>query len=138
LDECFPGWEKRINITTLDLSDPDSCICGQVFAKKVTEKSRNNDIFSGFQYASKTLFSEANSWITSIVGIRSEGSGKPLSDHEKCTRVERVATALGFNSGWLDGVGTGALSDEEIVEFEYLQEAWTDLLAKRAAAKATA
>jgi hypothetical protein len=31
LDENHPGWHEKIDIKKLDLSNPDSCICGQVF-----------------------------------------------------------------------------------------------------------
>lgn len=34
LDENFPGWEKRIDTTTLDLANGETCICGQVFKKR--------------------------------------------------------------------------------------------------------
>ena len=32
LDENFPGWVDRIDLETLNLSNGESCICGQVFA----------------------------------------------------------------------------------------------------------
>ncbi len=30
LDEKIPGWYKRINLDTLNLSNPTNCICGQL------------------------------------------------------------------------------------------------------------
>lgn len=30
LDEKVPGWRKRIDLSTLDLSDPSFCIAGQL------------------------------------------------------------------------------------------------------------
>jgi hypothetical protein len=44
LDENFPGWEKRINIKTLDLENGQSCICGQVFKRKAANWSKKAHI----------------------------------------------------------------------------------------------
>jgi hypothetical protein len=30
LDEYYPGWYHQIDITELDLSSPEKCICGQL------------------------------------------------------------------------------------------------------------
>lgn len=32
MDKNHPGWERRVDTSILDISDPDSCICGQVFS----------------------------------------------------------------------------------------------------------
>lgn len=72
LDENFPGWEARINLDSLNLSDSCDCICGQVFEKQA-RRSRSDDVYDGFSFARKNLFSEANSWITDLVGIETVG-----------------------------------------------------------------
>lgn len=30
LDCEFPGWERKVDVAILDISDPDRCVCGQV------------------------------------------------------------------------------------------------------------
>ena len=30
LDEEVPGWERLVDLSILDITDPSSCICGQV------------------------------------------------------------------------------------------------------------
>lgn len=103
LDENFPGWEKRINIKTLDLSYGEDCICGQVFKRKAREYA------SGFDYAYSTLFEEANSWITELV------------PEEQYSRATQVAYVLGFTTGY----------PSSSVQWKNLQKAWVDLLTKR-------
>ena len=77
------------------------------------------------------LFAQANSWISSLVRIRAEGqTPKSLSEWEHDQRVERVAVALGFNSG---SVGTHRVpSDQVEVSYYDLQVAWEELLKERA------
>jgi hypothetical protein len=117
LDENFPKWEKRINVKTLQLNTGDSCICGQVFKKKAKEEGYPE----GYEYALDHLFAEANSWLTTIVG--------PV-DVEKYDRNLSVALALGFFNGCV--TSSTVPSDQEYVSFFALQEAWVNLLAKRA------
>ena len=30
MDENYPGWERRVDLSILDINNPTSCICGQV------------------------------------------------------------------------------------------------------------
>jgi hypothetical protein len=30
MDEHYPGWERKIDLATLDIGDPSQCVCGQV------------------------------------------------------------------------------------------------------------
>jgi hypothetical protein len=117
LDENFPGWEKRINIKTLDLENGQSCICGQVFKRKAANWSKKEHIDyrdgDGYVYAYSTLFSEANSWISTLVP---KGS-RPVE------RAQRVAYVLGFTT---NGFGRPT--------WDKLQKAWVNLLTKRAEA----
>lgn len=60
LDTIIPDWEFKININELDLSNPSSCIAGQLFIDKVNrianEHSKNH-CSNGFDYASRLLAS---------------------------------------------------------------------------------
>lgn len=145
LDENFPDWDARINIHTLDLADGEKCICGQVFtpeAQAEAEKpdaDRDWEIDDGYMYATKTLFTEANSWITGIVRMKAkaERSTKP-TESELAQRASRVAVALGFNNGDLFAVQGVTDSDRIYVDFDDLQDAWTALLDEREHAKVNA
>lgn len=122
LDENFPGWEGRINPETLMLHDGQNCICGQVFKG---EAEKGDD---GFGHAFD-LFSEANAWITGIVKlapVEPESSDPDVVEH----RAQAVAVALGFDMG--DIAGGTAQSDHVYVTFRALQDAWIELLKKRA------
>lgn len=37
LDENFPGWEREIDLGTLNLNSCQNCVCGQALHKLVTE-----------------------------------------------------------------------------------------------------
>ncbi len=131
LDENFPGWESRIKPKTLDLADGKQCICGQVF------KGKKRGV-SGYAYATVTLFSEANKWINGIVKMQTESQAKSqgLDEDAWFNRAQRVAVALGFDSGSVfedadDNIVPAAESDMEWVGFTDLQSAWKNLLAKR-------
>ncbi len=117
LDENFPGWEKRINIKTLDMFDGDKCICGKVF------KRRTRIFYNGYEYANRTFFSEANDWITVIVKIEPVQS----NSYNYKERAGLVSRALGFNINILDGLAG--------ITYETLQVEWIKLLEKRASAK---
>lgn len=109
LDENFPGWMDRINLETLDLNDSERCICGQVF-KEEAAVSSDWIIDSGYGYARRNLFLEANSWITTLVPMD--------ADH----RVRQVSYVLGFDTGDYGSDRT----------WQRLQKAWVDLLKERA------
>lgn len=47
LDENFPGWEREIDLGTLDLMSCEDCICGQSLRKQAKENHWN----SGYDYA---------------------------------------------------------------------------------------
>lgn len=132
LDENFPGWEERINPRTLRLDEGSKCICGQLF-KEVAKRAGEDD---GYGYAWSTLFTEANSWITAIVGIRPLGQGRRLTYDEKERRAERVGVALGFSSGTVEG--RAGASNHVDVEFPALQDAWKALIKERTAEKVPA
>lgn len=126
LDECFPGWESRINLKTLELSNSSSCICGQVFQEEARK-------ISGYSYASDNLFSEANSWITALVGIKPGSPNTEQNDDRVWAlyeRIDRVSKALGFNCGSI----TNARWQRQAiyVDFDELQTAWVELLQRRA------
>lgn len=66
LDVVAPGWEWRIDIATLKLSDEWNCICGQVFAEPGNDFSG-----SGFDYAfdvviPKSLTTEGLVWVATL------------------------------------------------------------------------
>ena len=142
LDEVAPGWENRIDLETLSLNDGMQCVCGQVFAEEAksetTDEGDPEATETGYSWAADHLFAQANAWVTAIVRL-APPNGKPgilVHDWDELNnwvdRADRVATALGFDSGWFDG---RAKSDQEYVRFDALQIAWTDLIANR---KATA
>lgn len=37
LDERFPGWERKIDLGILDISDAECCVCAQVIPKELVE-----------------------------------------------------------------------------------------------------
>lgn len=103
LDENFPGWQERVNSVTLNMADPRQCICGQVFDE---DAGRWMD---GWGYANN-LFSEANSWVASIV---------PMSTDDRYGRRSRVSIALGFLVGQ-----AGRWRDDIEAEWEALRAEW--------------
>ncbi len=48
LDETEPGWEGRINLGELLISDVQQCVCGQVFLKYLEEETWSE---SGYDFA---------------------------------------------------------------------------------------
>lgn len=44
LDEHYPGWERHIDLTRLDLSDPCRCVLGQL-ALAITDQEIVDDFF---------------------------------------------------------------------------------------------
>lgn len=44
LDENFPGWEREIDLGTLDIEDCSACICGQSLAKYVVGRLTGYDV----------------------------------------------------------------------------------------------
>lgn len=120
LDENFSGWEDRINPRTLNLADSVDCICGQVFNDEAKQAGTY-----GFSWARQTLFTEANAWVSSLVGMKADGEdGVPLYGNEASRRRVRVAVALGFQSS-------------PLAPYWALQRAWVALLKERAAVAAT-
>lgn len=126
LDENFPGWEDRINIDTLDLSNGQRCICGQVFAKNAKKSRARAD---GFDYAVSNLFSEANSWITTLVGM--DPISRRSTKEEMMERATAVGRILGFDLMEDEYGGFGVLGP-----WSNLQKEWKRLLRARAKANA--
>lgn len=132
LDENFPRWERRVDVTTLRLENGAQCICGQVFKQDAAIR-RSLD---GFAYAERHLFADANSWITGIVRIRAVRSAvTPLTEDEIETRRERVSIALGFQAGFVGNSSSFSRSDQTDIHFTELQQAWVALLTERKEAR---
>jgi hypothetical protein len=121
LDENFPGWEDRINLNTLRLDDGELCICGQVFGRTPSGRKRSG---TGYEWANRHLFEEANSWITPLI------ESKTVSFSRRSTRV---SWALGFSAygGYHLGVSNGP-------GYDALQREWVRVLKARAKARAKA
>lgn len=107
LDENFPGWVDRIDIATLELTDSQQCICGQVFARTPGGKKRQ---VSGYSFAMSHLFAQANGWITELVPQST--SRDAWTRHR---RAAQVSDALGFSGDDIDA----------------LEREWKKLLRKR-------
>jgi hypothetical protein len=137
LDQNVPGWERRINVRTLDLENGSSCICGQVFKKEA--KTSGHAYMTGFGWVRNNLFTEANSWVSTIVGPVYEPYEKPY-EIKRLHRADRVAIGLGFQDGKVSTDGqtwSPFKGDRVVISFDLLQEAWLKLLRERkAAAKA--
>jgi hypothetical protein len=153
LDENFPGWMDRIDLDTLDLSSSESCICGQVFEKQAVQAQMSGRVFheydvpSGYDFATKTLFTEANSWITGLVWYETaevDDAPDARMTPEMYNRVYMVSAALGFGSiQMLGSVMTEAMRDAYFNKIESgdndssvwdtLQDAWGELLEARGA-----
>lgn len=131
LDENFPGWESRIDLDTLELKNSFNCICGQVFEKEARQTGYLS--CSGFSYAESNLFTEANSWVTSLVGIKPGNPDTEQNDNRISAlydRITRVSIALGFCGG---SITKPRWQRQAIyVQFEELQNAWVELLQGRA------
>lgn len=127
LDENFSGWESRIDLDTLELQSGESCICGQVFGQDSpyrTDGGRERMYNCGYSYASRTLFAQANSWISTLVGAPVD-SWFSYGGHK---RAEEVGQALGFY-----------LPDSEFGDYNHsvgsyagLQKEWKRFLRARA------
>ena len=139
LDENFPGWEGRIDIDTLDISSGTYCICGQVFdedANRLMAAGADGSIVSsGFDYGYSTLFTEANSWISAMVGPAvptSEGQMAGLVEFtgEQKDRKAIVSQGLGFTAGQTTYV-TVAGAFPSRVTYADLTRAWTKLIQDR-------
>ena len=37
LDQEFPGWERQIDLSILDICDPSACVCGQVVPQEMVD-----------------------------------------------------------------------------------------------------
>jgi hypothetical protein len=37
MDREYPGWERQVDVSILDINDPRSCICGQVIPEGYTK-----------------------------------------------------------------------------------------------------
>jgi hypothetical protein len=135
LDE-FIGeeWVNRIDPDTLNLESDVSCICGQVFEV-------NGANLSGFTFAERTLFTEANSWISGIVAQATIANPTAqLDTPEKENRATMVAAALGFltlDEGSLVCTDAAAhtlmlgLDEAGYVSYYDLEDAWLELLNTR-------
>jgi hypothetical protein len=90
LEENFPGWHARIDRDTLDLAGSQNCICGQVFgdAAEANPGACGTLTPSGYKLADKTLFAEANGWISTLVAQDPAGT--------------LVITETGELSGWTE------------------------------------
>jgi hypothetical protein len=49
MDEFYPGWERKVDVTILDISSPDQCICGQVIPD-LFPWSAASEVFYGRDY----------------------------------------------------------------------------------------
>jgi hypothetical protein len=122
LDAVAPGWEGRIDLSTLALSNPEACICGQVFRKEANAQNFNGyGVFNVVaamddtpldHTVSPTLLSEGREWL------------------------ESYALAQGFRAGDLHIFTESAsarLGFESIATTSYLEltECWTDLIKMR-------
>lgn len=121
LDENFPGWIWRIKPKSLNLKSAVDCICGQVFDKEASGHS------TGYGYAEDHLFSEANSWISVLVGGK-----KNLNNSEKYYRATRVSVALGFVEGSTKWKNRG---NQIEVTYDELQEMWEDIVKEKRVAE---
>lgn len=65
LDEVKPGWEREIDLGTLDLTQCHHCVCGQ----SLRDVAEDAGVFSGYDYArllaTGSSFSNA-SWIWAV------------------------------------------------------------------------
>jgi hypothetical protein len=66
LDENFPGWEREIDLGTLDMNDCQACICGQSLRQVAKEAGAH----SGYDHA-KAL--NADDWGTGYFWAENHG-----------------------------------------------------------------
>jgi hypothetical protein len=128
LDENFPGWADRINVEDLSLSSAENCICGQLFRDQDVGEDYN---LSGFEFAHKTLFSEANSWIEAFVGPKvpvgwRQGDPVPELTPEQRTRADLAGAFLGFITLTDTHLDVG-----DQISYSDLQTAWMEVLVLR-------
>jgi hypothetical protein len=129
LEENFPGWQDRIDRGTLDLAGSQHCICGQVFADAVEANPRacGDNGISGYWFAYRSFFTEANSWVTALVGqdptqpvVIPESGELSGWTHTHEQRAGAVAVSLGFLAdGRLD-----AHTDRHVGAHDALQAEW--------------
>lgn len=107
----FPGWQRRIDIETLDLAYGSRCICGQLFAEEALEENRSD----GYVWALSSLFDEGTRWLRTLF---------PELDEEVELDEEEFAALLGFS---IEGTYYGYFP---------LREAWVRRLRAYAAEQA--
>ena len=66
LDENFPGWEREIDLGTLNLNDCQDCVCGQSLRRVAKEAGA----YSGYDYA-KSL--NADTWDHGYIWAETHG-----------------------------------------------------------------
>lgn len=146
LDENFPGWEGRIDLDTLELSSSEQCICGQVFKQEAATvhgatqaMGAWTSVATGFDYAYKSLFTEANSWISGLVSdpvptSEAQILRKKDMTPEQIDRQNIVSAGLGFyigTSGFHTVEGHFPINPE--VTYGNLQAEWKRLIRERMA-----
>jgi hypothetical protein len=74
LDETAPGWERKLDLSVLDISDPGQCVCGQVFMgihqNPYTEavvrlKEEGHDFYGGGGYGFVHA-EDGDAWVTLV------------------------------------------------------------------------
>jgi hypothetical protein len=130
LEQNFPGWQDRIERDTLDLAGVYNCICGQVFAEATAANPRacgRGTAPSGYALAHKTLFSEANGWITDLVD---QDPAEPvvISDTGELTgwteAHDRRAVAVAVCLGFLPDDRLDGHTDPRLAAHDHLQAEW--------------
>lgn len=101
LDEVAPGWESKVDLGTLRLSNSVDCICGQVWGGKGE---------AGYYFFERTLASEGIAWLNAR-GIN----------------TLYAATAFGFD---IEVTVDRRVSTTEH-HWSALQDAWTALIKTR-------
>lgn len=56
LDRHFPGWEDKIDLDTLDISNVNQCVLGQLFQEEA-RKDHDRWIANGYDYAMERHYS---------------------------------------------------------------------------------
>lgn len=120
LDAIVPGWESRIDIDTLEMSDGSHCICGQTFAVEAeVTNTENGTVIDGFLYAFNHLFDQANLWVEAVL----EDDGYLIRDKGD------ISELLGFDISDEDDPDEN--EDPDYDPYWALQVAWTNLLKDR-------
>lgn len=101
LDENFPGWEREIDLGTLNITDCQECICGQSL-RKVAAKA---GAWSGYDYA-KVLNSSIGE--NGIKWARSHGFSLSIDgDWHELESLWRDLIKERFSTGNLSDEGEG-------------------------------